>query len=98
MKKGEEKPMAHIAASGSRSAARAARAWLKDAPVAAAVLLLAGLVWIVTLERVHFEHADAISDIERDYTNLTLALEEHSVRTLGSVHQVLADIALQYRD
>jgi len=77
---------------------RRARAWLKNAPIAVVVLVLVGLVWAATLERVAYERADAISDIERDNSNLTMALEEHTVRTLKSVHQTLADLAIEYRD
>jgi len=80
------------------TAIRFVRASRKNLPIAAAVLLLVALVWLATLERVNFERTDTISDIERDNSNLTLALEEHTVRTLKGVHQMLADLALEYRD
>jgi diguanylate cyclase (GGDEF)-like protein/PAS domain S-box-containing protein len=85
-------------ASGPHSAMRLAQTLRVNAPIAAVIILLIALVWIATLERIGYERADAISDTERNNTNLTLALEEHTVRTLKSVHQMLADLALEYRD
>jgi diguanylate cyclase (GGDEF)-like protein/PAS domain S-box-containing protein len=89
--------MAQVTPAGN-AAINFARAWLKNAPVAAATLVLVGLVWVATLERVGYEHSGTISDIERDNANFTMALEEHTLRTLKSVHQMLADIAMEYRD
>ena len=89
--------MARISGVGN-TALRLARAWLRNAPVAAATLVLVGLVWVATLERIGYEHAGTISDIERDNANFTMALEEHTVRTLKSVQQTLSELALEYRD
>src|SRR5690349_16633723 len=89
--------MAQVTPAGN-TAINLARAWLKNAPVAAATLVLVGLVWVATLERIGYERADAISDVQRDNANLTMALEEHTVRTLKSVQQMLSELAVEYRD
>jgi diguanylate cyclase (GGDEF)-like protein/PAS domain S-box-containing protein len=64
--------------------------------VAAAALIFA--VWTLTWERVQFDRSETFESAVKRNSNMVLAQEENTMRTLKGVHQVLADIALEYRD
>jgi diguanylate cyclase (GGDEF)-like protein/PAS domain S-box-containing protein len=65
---------------------------------AAFAALLIALVWTVTFERVRYERQDAIDDALRENSNLTLALEEHTMRTLKGVEQALRYLKHEYQE
>jgi len=52
-------------------------------------LVLVGTLWMMTLRRIEFERSDAIAEATRKTSNLALAYEERSLRTLGAVDQLL---------
>jgi diguanylate cyclase (GGDEF)-like protein/PAS domain S-box-containing protein len=61
-----------------------------------ACLALIGLAWIITLERITYERADAAAEESKKNSNLTLALEEHTARTLKGVDQTLLFVKHEY--
>lgn len=65
--------------------------------IALSSLVIICVIWAATLERVRFERADAVSDAVRQNSNLALALEEHTMRTLRTVDQALVQVAREYR-
>jgi PAS domain S-box-containing protein len=58
--------------------------------------ILIGIGWIATLERIAFERMQAIRDATANLSNLTIAYEEHSLRTLRDVDRVLSLIKADY--
>ena len=58
------------------------------AVVLACVALLA-VVWVVTLERISYEREEAIQDAIRHNSNLAVAFEEHTIRTLRGLDRVV---------
>lgn len=57
--------------------------------------LIAG-IWAIVIERTHHERADAIDNVVKRNSNLALAFEEHTIRTLGSVDQAVRFIKREY--
>ena len=68
-----------------------------DAWIAGLALVAIAVVWVVTLERVQHENAFTLRDAEKQNSNLAVALEEHTDRTLKAVDQALAQVAREYR-
>jgi diguanylate cyclase (GGDEF)-like protein/PAS domain S-box-containing protein len=68
-----------------------------SATAAACAFVLVALIWAVTLERIRYERQDAIEDAFRENSNLTLALEEHTIRTLKGVEQALRYLSHESR-
>lgn len=66
--------------------------------LAVAVFCLAVIVvlWATTIDRIRSERAETISAVYKQNSNLAIAYEEHTVRTLKSVDQVLLSIKSQY--
>jgi diguanylate cyclase (GGDEF)-like protein/PAS domain S-box-containing protein len=71
--------------------------WWSAAGAACAAVLIA-LTWTVTLERIRYEIQDATEDAFRDNSNLTLALEEHTIRTLHGVEQALRYLGHEFEE
>jgi len=66
------------------------------AAIAAFCAILVGVVWLATLQRIAFERAEAIRNATGDLSKLAIAYEEHSLRTLKDVDQVLSIIQDEY--
>jgi diguanylate cyclase (GGDEF)-like protein/PAS domain S-box-containing protein len=54
-----------------------------------ACIALLAVVWIVTLERISYEREEAIQDAIRHNSNLAVAFEEHTIRTLRGLDRVV---------
>jgi diguanylate cyclase (GGDEF)-like protein/PAS domain S-box-containing protein len=59
---------------------------------------LIAVTWGVSLERIRYERADAVEDAFRDNSNLALALEEHTIRTLKGVDQTLRYLRHEFQE
>ena len=59
-------------------------------------LLLIGLVWAVTTQRIAFERSEAIAHATRQNSNLVIAFEEHTIRTLKAADQVARFVRHEY--
>lgn len=59
------------------------------AAVVLACIALLAVVWIVTLERISYEREEAIQDAIRNNSNLAVAFEEHTIRTLRGLDRVV---------
>jgi hypothetical protein len=59
------------------------------AAVLLACIALLAVVWIVTLERISYEREEAIQDAIRHTSNLAVAFEEHTIRTLRGLDRVV---------
>jgi diguanylate cyclase (GGDEF)-like protein/PAS domain S-box-containing protein len=70
--------------------------WSIPAIVASCFLVIVA-VWAVTFERISYERAGDIDDAMRRNSNLALAFEEHTVRTLKVVDQALQLLKAEYR-
>ena len=57
---------------------------------------LIAVVWATTIHRVNFERNATIADEFRQNSNFARAFEEHTIRTLKSIDQVLLLIRYQY--
>ena len=57
--------------------------------IAAGCLVVIAAVWAITLERLSYERGETIAEAERRNSNLALAFEEHTVRTLKGIDQAL---------
>ena len=57
--------------------------------IAAGGLVVIAAAWAITLERVSYERREAVAEAERRNSNLALAFEEHTVRTLKGIDQAL---------
>jgi PAS domain S-box-containing protein len=66
------------------------------AAIAAFCAILVAVVWAATMQRIAFERAEAIRDGMGDLSKLAIAYEEHSLRTLKDVDQVLSLIKDEY--
>jgi len=63
---------------------------------AALSVILVAVCWVATVQRIDFERAEAIRDATGDLSKLTIAYEEHSLRTLRDVDQVLSIVKDEY--
>lgn len=61
-------------------------------------LVLIGIVWAMTLDRINFERTETIAHTAKQNANLAIALEEQTLRTLKSVDQVALFVKDQYLD
>jgi len=59
-------------------------------------LALIAALWVVTLERIGFERGEAIAEAVRTNSNLALAFEEHTIRTMRGIDQALQVAAHEY--
>ena len=82
---------------GSAAPAPALRGWTVEAMTGALLLIILGFMWsgIVTIDRRNHEHAT--KQAYRMTSNLARALEEHTVRTLRSVDQLLREMIYSYQ-
>jgi diguanylate cyclase (GGDEF)-like protein/PAS domain S-box-containing protein len=64
--------------------------------VAVMVGAACAIVWVVTIERAQHEYAAAIGEAEEQNSNLAIALEEHTIRSLESVNQLLILMSRAY--
>ncbi len=69
---------------------------LENVAVALFCLALIGIVWAVTAQRVRFERNETIAAVVKQNSNLAIAFEEHTVRTLKGVDQALKLIKHRY--
>lgn len=74
--------------------------WRKHASASSAIVLsclaLIGIVWAVAIERARFERDNTIADALRQNSNLAIAFEEHTIRTLKGVDQAVLFVKNQY--
>jgi diguanylate cyclase (GGDEF)-like protein/PAS domain S-box-containing protein len=59
-------------------------------------LSLIAVFWALALERIGFERAEAVAEVERQNANLALAFEEHTLRTVKAVDQAVLFIKREY--
>jgi hypothetical protein len=64
--------------------------------VLAAIALAAG-VWLIALERIAHEQAEAERDAYTQTSNLALAFEQDVIRTLQSIGQAIRTVDLEYQ-
>jgi diguanylate cyclase (GGDEF)-like protein/PAS domain S-box-containing protein len=67
-----------------------------DGVIALLSLFIIALIWSVTIERVAHERHETVANAEKQNSNLSLALEEHTIRTLRSMNQALVQVASWY--
>jgi len=76
--------------------------WRKHASANSAIVLsclaLIGIVWAVAIERARFERDNTIAEIARQNSNLAIAFEEHTIRTLKGVDQAVLFVRNQYAE
>jgi PAS domain S-box-containing protein len=65
------------------------------ATLLAAFTLLA-ITWTITLERIGYERERVIAQAKTNTANVALAFEEHTLRTLMSIHQTLVLLKHEY--
>src|SRR5688500_17476260 len=66
-------------------------------PVLVGLMLTAiAATWAVTLERVHYERTEAVRDAVKQNSNLAVALEEQTIRTVRGIDQKLAFVKYEY--
>jgi diguanylate cyclase (GGDEF)-like protein/PAS domain S-box-containing protein len=61
-------------------------------------LIVMAVVWALAFERVGYERSNVVDDALRNNSNLSLALQEQTLRTIRSVDQVLRFIEREYLD
>jgi hypothetical protein len=66
------------------------------AAIAAFCAILVAVAWVATMQRIEFERAEAIRDATGALAKLAIAYEEHSLRTLKEVDEVLSLIKDEY--
>ena len=66
--------------------------------IAAGCLAVIGAAWAITLERVSYERGEAIAEAQQRNSNLALAFEEHTVRTLKGIDQALRFVLHEYAE
>lgn len=59
---------------------------------------LIALGWVLTFERVQYERGQAIRDAVAQNSNLAIAFEEHTVRSLKAVDQMVLLVLHEYRE
>jgi len=59
-------------------------------------LALIGVVWAVAIERARFERQNTIAETARQNSNLAIAFEEQTIRTLKGVDQAVLFVKHQY--
>jgi diguanylate cyclase (GGDEF)-like protein/PAS domain S-box-containing protein len=70
------------------------RRWLTDSSrvnfaIAPFCIVVVGIVWATALDRIEFERSQTVADVMKQNANLAIAFEEHTVRTLKGVDQML---------
>ena len=66
--------------------------------IAAACVAVIAAAWAITVERVSYERGETVRDTERRNSNLALAFEEHTVRTLKAIDQALRFVHHEYQE
>jgi diguanylate cyclase (GGDEF)-like protein/PAS domain S-box-containing protein len=66
--------------------------------LAFACVVLIGAGWLVTLERIASERRETVDSVIQINSNLALAFEAHTVRTLKGAEQVLALVDLEFEE
>ena len=66
--------------------------------LAAFGVALIAMVWVSALERVRHERSEATADAIRQNTNLALAFEQHTLRTLKAVEHTLQHLSDDYEE
>ncbi len=69
---------------------------LENVAVAFFCLALIGIVLAVTMQRIRFERNETIAAVVKQNSNLAIAFEEHTVRTLKGIDQALQLIKHRY--
>ena len=69
-----------------------------NAAIVLSCLALIGIVWAVAIERVNFERDYTIADTTTQNSNLAIAFEEHTIRTLKGVDQAILFVKNQYEE
>ncbi len=69
---------------------------LENVAVAFFCLALIGIVLAVTMQRIRFERSETIAAVVKQNSNLAIAFEEHTVRTLKGIDQALQLIKHRY--
>ena len=64
--------------------------------VAGFCLALVVIIWVATVQRIAHEHTQALREETRELSNLAIAYEEHTLRTLRDIDQVLSLIEDAY--
>lgn len=67
------------------------------AAVAAFCLALIAIIWIATVQRIAYERSEAFREETRGLSNLAIAYEEHTLRTLRDIDQVVSLVEDQYK-
>src|SRR4051812_23724869 len=67
-----------------------------DAAILALCAALLSAGWALTLERVRYEQANEIQDVQTDNSNLAIAFDAHTARTLKGVNQLLVIVAQEF--
>ncbi|MDN3920312.1 bifunctional diguanylate cyclase/phosphodiesterase [Roseateles violae] len=67
-----------------------------DLRIAGLALAVCALMWAAAWERARHEHAEAVREAGKQNSNLAIALEEHTVRTLNEVEQGLTHLTRAY--
>ena len=75
-------------------------AWTKPGPWAlwavVGMITAIAVVWVVTVERTQFEYDATIRDAGKQNSNLAIAIEEHTVRSLTAVEEALTLMSRAY--
>jgi PAS domain S-box-containing protein len=61
-----------------------------------AVATLLAITWAITLERIDYEHARVVAQAKTNTANVSVAFEEHTLRTLKSINQTLVLLKHEY--
>jgi two-component system cell cycle sensor histidine kinase/response regulator CckA len=64
--------------------------------IALSCALLTATIWAVAYERIRYEERQALAEASRENSNLAMALEEQTVRTLQNIDQVLGFVRYEY--
>jgi uncharacterized membrane protein YvbJ len=86
---------------GNLATRNLARRWLTkwsrlNIAIAAFCLVLIGAIWTAVVVQTQVNRAETIANAIRQNSNLALALEEHSVRTIKGVDAAALFIAHEY--
>lgn len=73
------------------------RFWRTGVAIALFGLALIAAVWVMTRERIGYEHARVIQETTTDNENLTLKFEEQTIRTLKEIDRLLLFLQHEYR-
>src|SRR4029450_4089338 len=74
--------------------------WIRRVPwnvwVAVVMLTACAAVWVGTVERTQYEYAAPLREAGKQNSNLAIALEEHSIRSLTAVDEGLTLMSRAY--